>query len=56
MVTELYDKCLTNGVQEYIEQGNLKPPLNKSIVEWIMDFAPSEKISSKSCSKPVGSI
>ena len=37
LVTELYDKWLANGVQEYTEQGNLKPPSRKVIVEWIMN-------------------
>ena len=37
MVTELYNKWLANGMQEYTEQVNLKPPPRKLIVEWIMD-------------------
>ena len=37
VVTELCDKWLANGVQDYTEQRNLKPPPRKLIVEWIVD-------------------
>ena len=37
MMTERYDDWLANGVTEYTEQGNLKAPSRKLMVEWIID-------------------
>ena len=36
-MTERYDDWLANGVMEYTEQGNLKAPSRKLMVEWIID-------------------
>ena len=37
LVTESYDARMAEGSQEYTAQGNLKAPLRRKIVEWILE-------------------
>ena len=37
MITELYDNWLSQGIQEYTTSGNLKSPLRKLMVEWVLE-------------------
>ena len=37
MMTELYDQWLSEGVHQFTEGGNMKPPFRKRIIEWVLD-------------------
>ena len=36
-MTELYDQWLSEGVHQFTEGGNMKPPSRKRIIEWVLD-------------------
>ena len=36
-MTELYDQWLSEGVHQFTEGGNMKPPSRKRIIEWVFD-------------------
>ena len=36
-MTELYDQWLSEGVHQFAEGGNMKPPSRERIIEWVLD-------------------
>ena len=36
-ITELYDQWLSEGVHQFTESGNMKPPSRKKKIEWVLD-------------------
>ena len=35
-MTELYDQWLSEGIHQFTEGGNMKPPSRKRIIEWVL--------------------
>ena len=35
-MTELYDQWLSEGVRQFTEGGNMKPPSRKRMIEWVL--------------------
>ena len=36
-MTKLYDQWLSEGVHQFTEEGNMKTPFRKDIIEWVLD-------------------
>ena len=36
-MTKLYDQWLSEGVHQFTEGGNMKPPSRERIIEWVLD-------------------
>ena len=36
-IAELYDQWLIEGVHQFTEGGNMKPPFKKNVIEWVLD-------------------
>ena len=51
-MTKLYDKWLGEGVHQFTEGGNMKPPSRKKMIEWVLDVSSQlskENIKSINC-------